>query len=115
MEMKRAVTALGALAQETRLAVFRRLVQAGPEGIAAGAIGEQLGTAPATLSFHLKELAHAGLVTSRQEGRFIFYAANFAAMTKLLDFLTRDCCGGRPDMCEATAVPAPRSKTKRKA
>lgn len=89
-----AVTALAALAQESRLATYRLLVQAGPEGIAAGVIAEKLGVPPATLSFHLKELSRAGLVTSRQEGRFVIYAANFGNMVKLVTFLTENCCGG---------------------
>lgn len=89
-----AVIALAALAQDTRLAVYRLLVQQGPSGLAAGEIAAQLALAPATLSFHLKELSHAGLVSARQEGRFIFYAADFAAMNALLRFLTENCCAG---------------------
>jgi len=92
MKTKNAVTALAALAQDTRLAVYRLLVQQGPSGLAAGEIAGQLGAAPATLSFHLKELAHAGLVSSRQEGRFVYYAANFDAMNALVAFLTENCC-----------------------
>jgi DNA-binding transcriptional ArsR family regulator len=92
METMSAVQALTALAQETRLGVFRMLVQQGPSGMAAGEIAQQLAIAPATLSFHLKELSHAGLVSARQEGRFIFYAANFAAMSELLAYLTENCC-----------------------
>ena len=92
MEAKSAVRALAALAQETRLDVFRLLVEQGPSGMAAGEIAEQLAIAPATLSFHLKELTHAGLVTARHEGRFIFYAANFTAMNDLLAYLTENCC-----------------------
>jgi DNA-binding transcriptional ArsR family regulator len=104
METKNAVTALAALAQESRLAIFRLLVQAGPTGLAAGKIGEALGIAPSSLSFHLKELAHANLVASRQESRYIIYAANFPAMNELLGFLTENCCCGAP--CEtATAFP----------
>ncbi len=99
METKTAVTALAALAQETRLSVFRLLVQAGPEGIPAGRIGEELEVAPATLSFHLKELSHAGLVTSRQNGRFIYYAADFERMAGLMTFLTENCCQGMPQEC----------------
>jgi ArsR family transcriptional regulator, arsenate/arsenite/antimonite-responsive transcriptional repressor len=99
METKTAVTALAALAQETRLSVFRLLVQAGPEGIPAGRIGEELEVAPATLSFHLKELSHAGLLTSRQNGRFIYYAADFERMAGLMTFLTQNCCRGMPQEC----------------
>ena len=92
MESASVIRALAALAQDTRLSVFRLLVQQGPSGMAAGEIAEQLSIAPATLSFHLKELSHAGLVTSRQDGRFNFYAANFAAMNELLGYLTENCC-----------------------
>ncbi len=92
MKPKDVVTALAALAQDTRLAAYRLLVQQGPTGLAAGEIADQLGIAPATLSFHLKELAHAGLVSSRQEGRFVFYAASFDAMNELVAFLTENCC-----------------------
>jgi ArsR family transcriptional regulator, arsenate/arsenite/antimonite-responsive transcriptional repressor len=92
MKTTEVVTALAALAQDTRLAVYRLLVQQGPTGLAAGEIADQLGTAPATLSFHLKELAHAGLVTSRQEGRFVYYAGNFDTMNELVAFLTENCC-----------------------
>jgi DNA-binding transcriptional ArsR family regulator len=94
METMDALKALGALAQDTRLAIFRLLVQAGPEGRAAGTIGEQLGIPPATLSFHLTQLAGAGLVRPRQDGRFIYYSADFGAMNALVGFLTENCCGG---------------------
>ena len=96
MHTKEAISALGALAQESRLAVFRLLVCAGPSGRAASKIAEELAIPPSSLSFHLKELAYAGLVTSRQEGRFVIYAANFDAMNALLGFLTENCCGGNP-------------------
>ena len=86
--------ALAALAQESRLGIYRLLVQAGPAGIAAGAIAEKLGVPPATLSFHLKELSRAGLIASRQEGRFVIYSANFENMARLVDYLTENCCGG---------------------
>ena len=92
--MKRAVQTLSALAQESRLAIFRHLVQAGPQGLAAGAIGEQLGLPPATLSFHLAGLTRAGLAQSRQDGRFVIYSADYAAMNALLGFLTENCCQG---------------------
>jgi ArsR family transcriptional regulator, arsenate/arsenite/antimonite-responsive transcriptional repressor len=91
-----AVAALAALAQETRLAVFRALVQAGSEGLPAGRIAAAVGAPASTLSFHLKELAAAGLVRSRQDGRFIFYTANYAAMSELVAFLTEKCCQGMP-------------------
>lgn len=99
METKAAVAALAALAQETRLSIFRLLVQAGPQGLAAGRIGDSLDVAPATLSFHLKELSHAGLVSSRQEGRFIYYATDFERMAALMTFLTQNCCQGMPQEC----------------
>lgn len=120
METKEAVNALAALAQETRLSVFRLLVQAGPEGVAAGVISDQLSVSPATLSFHLKELAHAGLVASRQEGRFVYYSADYSQMAALMTYLTQNCCQGMPDECLSvmeTAIsrcctPAPKSRRK---
>jgi DNA-binding transcriptional ArsR family regulator len=96
MDTKAALTALAALAQESRLAVFRLLVQAGPSGLAASKIAEHLDIAPSSLSFHLKELSHSGLIVSRQEGRFIIYSANVEAMNGLIGFLTENCCGGVP-------------------
>lgn len=94
MDTKQTLAALAALAQESRLAVFRLLVQTGPDGMAASKIGERLDIAPSSLSFHLKELARAGLIASRQEGRFVIYSADTAAMNGLIDFLTENCCGG---------------------
>ncbi|MDR3426463.1 MULTISPECIES: ArsR/SmtB family transcription factor [Silvimonas] len=102
MENKTAVQSLAALAQETRLTIFRLLVGAGPDGLAAGRIAETLGLAGATLSFHLKELSRAGLISSRQESRFVYYSANYAAMNELLAFLTENCCGGAPCGIEAS-------------
>lgn len=96
MDTKTIVAALAALAQETRLAVFRLLVQVGPQGLAASKIAEQLAIPPSSLSFHLKELSHAGLVTSRQEGRYIVYSADFTTMNKVMAYLTANCCGGNP-------------------
>ncbi|MDR1995047.1 metalloregulator ArsR/SmtB family transcription factor [Azonexus sp.] len=98
METTDAVAALAALAQESRLTVFRLLIQAGPAGMAAGKISEAAGIPPSSLSFHLKELTHADMVTSRQEGRFVIYAANFATAAALVAFLTENCCGGSPCM-----------------
>lgn len=94
METLTAITSLAALAQESRLAVFRLLVQAGPEGLAASRIAEALEIAPSSLSFHLKELSHANLVSATKAGRSIIYAANYDAMNGLLAFLTANCCGG---------------------
>ena len=110
METKTAVCLLYALAQETRLSIFRLLVAEGDEGLPVGAIAEQLQVAASTLSFHLKELTHAGLIEARQDGRFIYYSANYPAMDDLLQFLTEDCCGG-----QACAVkPASSSKRRKK-
>ncbi|MRW84368.1 metalloregulator ArsR/SmtB family transcription factor [Pseudoduganella sp. FT26W] len=94
MDTKQTLAALVALAQESRLAVFRLLVQNGPQGLAASKIGERLDIAPSSLSFHLKELTHAGLIASRQDGRFVIYSADIAAMNGLISFLTENCCGG---------------------
>ncbi len=94
MEKQDAIAALAALAQETRLDIFRLLVRAGSEGMAAGAIGEALGVASATLSFHLKELKSAGVVSCRREGRSLLYAPEFRTMDELLRFLTKNCCQG---------------------
>ena len=95
MDTKAAVQALAALAQDSRLEVFRLLVQAGPEGLPAGDIAERLGIPPSTLSFHVKALSHAGLIESRPQSRFIYYFANFAAMNGLIAFLGENCCGGQ--------------------
>jgi len=96
METKAVIGALAALAQGTRLDVFRLLVRVGPSGMAATKIAEHLGTPSSSLSFHLKELTHAGLIVPRQDGRFNLYAANFATMNGLISFLTESCCGGNP-------------------
>jgi DNA-binding transcriptional ArsR family regulator len=94
-----AVDALGALAHDTRLAVFRMLVKAGPDGMIAGAIAAQCGVPPSTMSHHLATLEHAGLVQSERESRLIRYRADYAAMRRLLTFLMQDCCQGMPEMC----------------
>lgn len=113
-----AVRALGALAQEHRLAVFRLLVQAGAAGLPAGALASRLGVPPSSLSFHLAQLAHAGLVAQRRESRSIIYTANYAAMNGLMAFLTENCCGGvpcGPDLaCPPAAAdsPAPTAQAK---
>lgn len=94
MDTKTAVTQLSAIAQEARLEIFRLLVQAGNEGLPAGSIGEKLQIPASTLSFHLKELNHAGLINSRQESRFIYYSASYGPMNDLLAYLTENCCAG---------------------
>lgn len=94
MNRDRAVTSLAALAQASRLDAFRHLVQAGPEGLAAGELADKLGISPPALSFHLRGLAQAGLVRSRQQGRFVYYSAAYDAMQSLVDFLTENCCAG---------------------
>jgi ArsR family transcriptional regulator len=111
MKTPAAVKALAALAQATRLAIYRLLVQEGPEGLAAGTIAERLDLPAATLSFHLKELANAGMVESRQAGRFVFYSANYDQMNGLLGYLTENCCQGRNCMTES--APQPQLKRKR--
>src|SRR5579864_8778470 len=117
MEKMEIVAALAALAQETRLDVYRLLVQAGPDGLPAGQIGERLDLASPTLSFHLAQLKHAGLVTHRRDGRSIIYAANYPAMTGLLGYLTENCCGGKAECGAAACAPAAESarpKSKRR-
>ena len=106
MKVKSALAALGALAQESRLAVFRWLVERGPEGSAVGAIAQALKLPAATLSFHLKELTRAGLLSSRQQGRFIWYAADFDTMNALVAYLTENCCGGEPQRCAPVCTPS---------
>jgi ArsR family transcriptional regulator len=119
MEIKAAVTALAALAQETRLSIYRLLIEAGPEGVSAGRISETLDVPGATLSFHLKELARASLVSSRQDRQFIYYAVDFERMAELMTFLTQNCCKGMPEECLAVVETElgrccpPKSKPKR--
>jgi len=99
MESKAAAASLSALGHEGRLTIFRLLVKAGPAGVAAGEIARRLDSLPNTLSANLNVLSHAGLITSRREGRSIIYSADFTAMTGLLGFLMEDCCNGSPDIC----------------
>ena len=117
METKDAVPALSALAQENRLEVFRLLVRAGQEGVPAGQIAERLKLAAPTLSFHLAQLKHAGLVQARRDGRSLIYAADYDAMTELMEFLTDNCCAGdaaacRLPVCEPKRASIVRRKTK---
>ena len=114
MDSRQAIESLAALAQESRLALYRLLVKRGPEGYAAGDIADRLGIPSTTLSFHLKALAQAGLVTARKESRFLYYSANFSRMNELVSFLTENCCtlaGGLPDASCATVKPATRRKS----
>lgn len=113
MEKTVAIAALAALAQDHRLAAFRLLVEAGPDGMPAGEIADALGLAPNTLSFHFDRLRAAGLVTVQRDGRSMIYAARFETMNALVDYLTDNCCGGAPETC----LPSPRcepAKTRRR-
>ena len=110
MEKKVALSALAGLAQESRLDVFRLLVAQGPEGLSAGEIALKLGLANATLSFHLKEMTHARLVTERQAGRFIYDSANFRTMNALVEYLTENCC--QASSCEVACIPVPQPRRK---
>lgn len=111
MKTPQALKALAALAHNTRLAIYRLLVQQGPQGLAAGAIAERLDILGATLSFHLKELANAGMVEARQDGRFVYYSANYGQMNGLLAYLTENCCQG--ERCATECAPQPQLKRKR--
>ena len=113
MEKSSVITALSALAQDTRLDIYRLLVQAGPDGLAAGRIGERLGLPSATLAFHLKELKNARLANCTRHGRSLIYAAEYPTMNGLLAYLTENCCGngtaGQPPVCVST--PKARTET----
>jgi len=104
MQEPQAVSALSALAHQHRLRIFRLLVLAGPSGVPAGTIAEQVGISPTSTSFHLKELDHAGLITATREGRFIRYAVHVEGMRQLLAYLTEDCCQGQPELCGSGIV-----------
>jgi ArsR family transcriptional regulator len=104
MDQSHAIAALGALAHPTRLALFRLLVTCGPEGLAAGAIGERIGVPPSSLSFHLQDLVHAGLITQRRLSRNLIYSAEYEAMNELVAYLTENCCG-RGDSCAPVCSP----------
>jgi ArsR family transcriptional regulator len=110
MKTPQALKALASLAQHTRLAIYRVLVQQGPGGLSAGTVARRLNLPAATLSFHLKELANAGMVESRQEGRFIYYAANYDRMNGLLAYLSENCCQG--EACPSDGAPQARHKRK---
>ena len=110
METTNALAAFAALSQDNRLAIYRLLVEHGSEGLAAGAIGKRLGIAPATLSFHLKELAQARLIVARQDGRFIWYRADFDAMNALIGYLTKNCCRSSGVCGPSSCAPARSTK-----
>ena len=110
METMNAVAALAALAQDNRLDVYRLLVQAGADGLAAGSIAEKLGLAPNTLTFHFDRLRQAGLVTVRRDGRSMIYAARYDTMNALIGYLTDNCCGGAPEQCAPVAACKPAAK-----
>ena len=115
MDERRALAALGALAQETRLALFRLLVTAGPAGLPAGVIAERLGIQPSSLSFHLAQLVHAGLTTQRRSSRQLIYSAEYSAMNALLAYLTENCCGRdavSAPLCDPTAGGCSDARTK---
>ena len=107
METKQVLAALAALAQDTRLRIFRLLVETGPSGLAAGEIAARLDVAAATLSFHLAQLEHAGLIASQRAGRSIIYAAGFDCMRDLIDYLTENCCQGDGAVCAVSDCTAP--------
>ncbi len=114
METLHAAELLAALGHESRLAIFRLLVEAGEEGLYANAIGEVLTMAPATLSFHLAHLSRVGLIQGQKEGRFIRYSTDYAAMDALIEFLTRNCCHGQPCLPQSSATKNPTTKKARK-
>jgi ArsR family transcriptional regulator, arsenate/arsenite/antimonite-responsive transcriptional repressor len=114
MKTPAVIDALGALAHEHRLAIYRLLVQRGPEGLSAGAIGERVGLVPSSLTFHLQNLQRAGLIAQRRESRQLIYSADFAVMNGLVGYLTENCCGNSTAECSANCTPAQSAKpTKR--
>jgi DNA-binding transcriptional ArsR family regulator len=113
MKESQALSSLAALAQESRLRIVRRLVRAGPDGIPAGGIAEEIGLSPSNVSFHLKELERAEIISARREARSIIYAANYKALRALIRFLMEDCCAGRAEIC--APLPAAASPRKQRA
>ena len=105
MDARQIIAALGALAHETRLAAFRMLVERGPGGLPAGTMSERLGLPPSSLTFHLQQLTHAGLITQRRASRQIIYATDFAAMNAVMRYLTENCCGGS-EICAPVCQPS---------
>lgn len=115
MKSPDAIIALGALAQESRLAIYRILVKRGPDGYTPGDLVAKTDIPAPTLSFHLKELQRAELVTVRREGRFLYYSANFAQMQELVDFLTENCCSLAEARCDANCQPLPAASKRKRA
>jgi ArsR family transcriptional regulator, arsenate/arsenite/antimonite-responsive transcriptional repressor len=115
MKAPAVIEALGALAHEHRLAIYRLLVQRGPEGLAAGAIGQRLGLLPSSLTFHLQNLQRAGLISQRRESRQLFYSADFTAMNGLVGYLTENCCGNGNAQCSPNCAPSLPAKAMKRA
>jgi DNA-binding transcriptional ArsR family regulator len=115
MKSPNVIVALGALAHEHRLAIYRLLVQRGPEGLPAGTIGQSVRLLPSSLTFHLQNLQRAGLITQRREGRQLFYSADFNAMNALIGYLTENCCGSSGAVCAPSCAPARTAKPVRRA
>jgi ArsR family transcriptional regulator, arsenate/arsenite/antimonite-responsive transcriptional repressor len=114
MEERQARTAFAALSQQTRLRIVRLLVQAGPDGMAAGAIAEAVAVSPSNVSFHLKDLEHAGMIMPRREARSIIYSADFTGLRDLVAFLMKDCCAGHPEICAPALADVPCTPSKAK-
>jgi len=114
METKHAVEALGALAHQYRLGIYRLLVEQGPEGLSAGAIGEAVGLVPSSLTFHLQNLHRAGLIVQRRESRSLIYSVDFDAMNDLVGYLTENCCAGTGGSCATACAPASKSKASKR-
>ena len=115
MKTRTAIGALGALAHEHRLAIYRLLVQRGPEGLPAGAIGDRVGLVPSSLTFHLQNLQRAGLIARRRESRQLIYSADFAVMNGLVGYLTENCCGNSSADCSSNCAPAQPAKAAKRA
>ena len=115
MKIAAVIEALGALAHEHRLAIYRLLVQRGPEGLAAGTIGQRIGLLPSSLTFHLQSLQRAGLITQRRESRQLFYSVDFSVMNGLVGYLTENCCGNSGADCAVSCAPATPAKVTKRA
>jgi ArsR family transcriptional regulator len=115
MKTSAVIGALGALAHEHRLAIYRLLVQRGPEGLPAGAIGQRVGLVPSSLTFHLQNLQGAGLIAQRRESRQLIYSADFAAMNGLVGYLTENCCGNSSADCSSSCAPEQPAKAGKRA